>query len=135
MSQKTIELLDTGSLDDPVSQEVVDELLAFSEETRLKSMAAGKYTGFPFRYEGELRSFGPNLVSAFSLLSQCSITDTRDLRNTTRRSMCHKTHSPTNAMNVTRGSLSGVTGANATLAVLPGNRKSARSVLSLLLAR
>ncbi|KAJ3840244.1 hypothetical protein F5878DRAFT_659567 [Lentinula raphanica] len=49
------------NLDEPVPQEIVDDVINFSEKVKDEALAAGKYQGFPFRYEGELRNFGPKL--------------------------------------------------------------------------
>ncbi|KIK51634.1 hypothetical protein GYMLUDRAFT_181223 [Collybiopsis luxurians FD-317 M1] len=49
------------NLDESVPQEIVDDVINFSEKAKDEALAAGKYQGFPFRYQGELRNFGPNL--------------------------------------------------------------------------
>ncbi|KAE9389956.1 hypothetical protein BT96DRAFT_926206 [Gymnopus androsaceus JB14] len=49
------------NLNEPVPQHIVDGVINFSEKVKEEALAAGKYQGFPFRYEGELRNFGPML--------------------------------------------------------------------------
>jgi hypothetical protein len=55
------------NLDEPVPQEIVDDVINFSEKVKDKALAAGKYQGFPFRYQGELRNYGPMLVRYWHL--------------------------------------------------------------------
>jgi hypothetical protein len=50
-------------LNKPVPQAIVDEVIAFSDKLKVEALAAGKYQGFPFRYEGEFRNYGPMLVT------------------------------------------------------------------------
>ncbi|KAJ7929085.1 hypothetical protein B0H13DRAFT_2543172 [Mycena leptocephala] len=45
----------------PVPQEIVNDVINFSEKVKDEALAAGKYQGFPFRYQGELRNYGPML--------------------------------------------------------------------------
>lgn len=49
-------------LNEPVPQDIVDDVINFSDKVKAEALAAGKYQGFPFRYEGELRNHGPMLV-------------------------------------------------------------------------
>ncbi|KAJ7067900.1 hypothetical protein C8F01DRAFT_1116154 [Mycena amicta] len=50
-------------LNKPVPQETVDDLIAFSEKVKAEALAVGPgyLLGFPFRYEGEFRGYGPML--------------------------------------------------------------------------
>jgi hypothetical protein len=42
-------------------------VINFSEKVKDEALAAGKYQGFPFRYQGELRNYGPMLVRYWHL--------------------------------------------------------------------
>jgi len=61
VANKTIEMLDPLPLDKPVPQHIVDELIEFSEAAKEEVLAKGRYQGFPFRYDGEFRFYGPKL--------------------------------------------------------------------------
>ncbi|KAJ7179626.1 hypothetical protein C8R46DRAFT_1074311 [Mycena filopes] len=61
VAEHTTKKLMPLDLNKPVPQEIVDEVIAFSEKVKEEALAAGKYQGFPFRYEGELRNYGPML--------------------------------------------------------------------------
>ncbi|KAF5370950.1 hypothetical protein D9757_009882 [Collybiopsis confluens] len=61
VAEYTKEKLMPLDLNKPVPQEVVDDIINFSEQLKEEVWAAGKYQGFPFRYQGELQNFGPNL--------------------------------------------------------------------------
>ncbi|KAE9392988.1 hypothetical protein BT96DRAFT_924348 [Gymnopus androsaceus JB14] len=47
------------NLNEPVPQDIVDDVIKFSDKVKVEVLAAGKYQGF--RYEGELRNHGPML--------------------------------------------------------------------------
>ncbi|KAJ7705671.1 hypothetical protein B0H16DRAFT_1482198, partial [Mycena metata] len=61
VAEHTTKKLMPLNLNEPVPQAIVDEVIAFSEKVKEEALAAGKYQGFPFRYEGELRNYGPML--------------------------------------------------------------------------
>ncbi|KAF5380789.1 hypothetical protein D9757_007138 [Collybiopsis confluens] len=61
VAEYTVKKLMPLNLDEPVPQDIVDDVINFSEKVKDEALAAGKYQGFPFRYEGELRNFGPML--------------------------------------------------------------------------
>jgi len=61
VATKAIEMLGSLPVDKPVPQDIVDELIAFSEATKEEALGKGRYMGFPFRYAGEFRFYGPRL--------------------------------------------------------------------------
>ncbi|KAJ7725725.1 hypothetical protein B0H16DRAFT_1594082 [Mycena metata] len=61
VAEHTIKKLMPLDLNKPVPQAIVDEVIAFSDKLKVEALAAGKYQGFPFRYEGEFRNYGPML--------------------------------------------------------------------------
>jgi hypothetical protein len=66
VAEHTVKKLMPLNLDEPVPQEIVDDVINFSEKVKEEALAAGKYQGFPFRYQGELRNYGPMLVRSVS---------------------------------------------------------------------
>ncbi|KAF8211669.1 hypothetical protein K438DRAFT_1958746 [Mycena galopus ATCC 62051] len=61
VAEHTTKKLMPLDLNEPVPQDVVDDVINFSEKTKQEALAAG-YRGFSFRHQGELRNYGPMLT-------------------------------------------------------------------------